>query len=172
MLILFALVRTAIVNLLTVRSPFAVSGRVAEVIIDSFKREARTWFQSHVCEKNSEITSPFRADRNSSGSVIFIGRVLRVFTPLNHVVPCGVLQGVSSPSVTVNSFALAEKFSLKTSARLSMSFAEMVSASFYFGSAITFTAPTFASEVKRSAVNRPNRWPNISIFGGLPIGPV
>lgn len=145
MLTLFALGDTTIINLVFPRIPKTVIGGIAQLVIGAFERQLGARFQSHVRKEILEAISPSIADCNPSAAVIFVGRMIRVFASLFHVVPCGIFR--SSMRVAVSFTALAQEFFLETAAGMSISSTEMLSADNSFISAITFAAPAFASEI-------------------------
>src|ERR1035438_1393743 len=107
--------RTFILRLLQIGRPFAVFGRIGTIIVDSF--QCKHWIRSlsHIREKCTEVITPAVAYRNSTSTVVFVGRGVLVVTTLAQMIPAGIL---GRQPHSVSSATRCKLFLLQPSARL------------------------------------------------------
>lgn len=105
--------RPLIITLLLARGPFAVIWRVAEIVILTFNSVFWSWPSPHILHERREA-GPSLANGDTSPSVIFISRVVRVLASLTQCLPREVL---GRPCETVLSESFADGLSSITPAR-------------------------------------------------------
>lgn len=145
MLIWLTLADASIMNLLVISGPSAILGRVPFFIINALQCEAGMRLQSHVCKECREILAPSFADCDSSGTVVFICRVVNILAALLHVVPCSIFG--SAMRMAVSFAAFAQQLFLEAATGISVASSKMARHYRKFIAAITSTTPTFTYDV-------------------------
>ena len=117
---------TAIVGLLDPRSPIAIVGLIAPVIVQAFDGVLRRRPRAHVSEEQHEI-APSIADRNPSRAIAREALAIRVAASLKHGRPYGVFRNsFSARGLPMLEASARQRLAVKASARASAPGAQIV----------------------------------------------
>jgi len=134
------LLRTAVSGLLRSGGPSAILRAIRTVVVDSFKRGARSGARTHVCVKLCERRTPRLANRYPAPTPILPILNITVVASLFHGLPRGPLRNnLSFSSQTMNQ--MGRVFQIETAATGACAISQCGASDRLYGSAGTATKP-------------------------------
>lgn len=123
-------------------SPIAIVRCIIAIVVSSLKHHFRLRSKTNVFEECCKRISPSRTNFNTSSSIAFVIRILRVLTSSNHRAP-RVILNCASPSMSSEPFNT--KFFIQASARACRSLLphQRTLVEHFFSSAFTSAKPSF-----------------------------
>jgi hypothetical protein len=96
---------------------------------------------THIFQEILKTMKPTFTNRNTSRTIIMVGRIFRVDASLLHVRPAGVFGRVDWPRVAVNLFTFANNLAHQAATRLRTSQREMRNSDFGSFATVAFANP-------------------------------
>lgn len=140
--------RPAIIRLLLLRRPSHIARLVMSVVIDAIYRMLHRWAQANMCQKRGKRMSPQQTDTNTSAAIVFETDIGRLCTAFFYTFPTAIFGRIVA---TVREMSDSRIFPLPTSARLTITSAQVATGDSLKGSAVAL-APPFVVTCRRFAV--------------------